>query len=340
MSIALVMTVRDEVELLRDNLVYHHYLGVRIAYVYDDGSTDGTPDSVADLPFVSMASSVRPPDASVAGDADDEARRYVTSRQNLNTLDAMQRARADGADWLLAIDADELACVDLEAQEPGALAAALDRVPAGVEAVILHPLENVQRRIEFPDVMAGETLFKRADVGLRHRTLDPFTGRVHTVRGVYGHTAGKSVARLSADLRPATVHRFRRADGSPARSEPMGWLLHYYCHSFEAFVRKFRLIADHPDRHLRGHEVQLQKRLWREVVNRSGMSDDELREYFRAWVQFDEATIARLRRPGRRFGIVRRRAAVVEVTAAVRAFERIRAQAPASADGRRGRRAT
>ena len=175
-------------------------------------------------------------------------------------------------------------------------------------------------------------------MGLEHKTFDPFTSTTHMVRGVYGHTLGKGAARLSADLRPATVHRFRRRGGARARSTDLGWLLHYYCHTFEAFVRKFRLFRDHPDIHLRGHEVQLQKRLWRDVVNRSGMSDEELRDYFERWVQFDDEEIARLRHR-RRFGVLPQAPAIVEVTAARDAFAQMRseaqgAQAPESATGR------
>ncbi len=340
-AVAVVMTVRDEVEFLRSNLLYHRHLGVKAAYVYDDGSTDGTPDSVADLDFVRLGRTVDasslPPE--LRTDADDAPDRYVTSRQNINTLDAMRQAREDGIDWLLAIDADELACVDLAKQPAGALARGFATVPDEVEAVVLRPLEIVQRRLSYDDVMAQETLFKRADVGLRHRTFDPFSQTFHRVRGVYGHTAGKSAARLSADLRPATVHRFRRRDGSKARSVDGGWLLHYYCHSFEAFVRKFRLFRDHPDVHLRGHEVQLQKRLWRDVVNRSGMSEDELRDYYQRWVMFSDAEIAGLRRDSW-LGLVPRRPAVVEVTAGRETFAELRAQASDSAAGRRGRRAT
>jgi hypothetical protein len=334
-SIALVMTVRDEVEFLRSNLLYHHHLGVDIAYVYEDGSTDGTPETVADLPFVRIRPTVKassiPPAERI--DPADEPELYTTTRQNINTGHALGRARADGMTWLLAIDADELACVDMVSQEAGALARALDAVPQEVEAVILRPLEIVQRRATFDDTMAQETLFKRADVGLKHLTFDPFTQRTHSVRGVYGHTAGKSAVRLSADLRPETVHRFRRSDGSRPTSTDLGWLLHYFCYSFEAFVRKFYLYRDHPDRHLHGHEVQLQKRLWRDVVNKSGMSEEELRDYYQRWVMFDDHEIARLRRR-RWLGIVPRPPAVVEVTAAKRTFAELRSQPPALPAGR------
>ena len=103
MSIALVMTVRDEVEFLRQNLLYHQFLGAETAYVYDDGSTDGTADSVADLPFVRVAPTVSPdalPPEDRTDASADEPERYVTSRQNMNTIDAMRRARADGMTWL------------------------------------------------------------------------------------------------------------------------------------------------------------------------------------------------------------------------------------------------
>jgi hypothetical protein len=176
-------------------------------------------------------------------------------------------------------------------------------------------------------------------VGLRHETFDPFTQRTHSVRGMYGHTAGKSAIRLSADLRPETVHRFRRSDGSRPTSTDVGWLLHYFCYSFEAFVRKFHFYRDHPDRHLHGHEVQLHKRLWRDVVNRSGMSEEELRDYYQRWVTFDDDEIARLRRR-RWLGIVPRPPALVEVTSARRTFAELRAHPPALAVGRGGRRAT
>ena len=322
------MTVRDEVELLRDNLLYHRHLGVDTAYVYDDGSTDGSPQSVADLDFVRVGPTV---DARSLADEEpaatpEELERYVTSRQNLNTVDAMRRARADGAEWLLAIDADELACVDLRYQAPGALRTALDGVPSQIEAVIMPPLEILQRHEENPDVMARETLFKSAARARSRRTYDPFTGRRPRVPAVYGHDAGKSAIRLAADLMPTSVHRFRRRDGSRPPTRELGWLLHYYCHSFEAFESKFRRISDHPDRHLRGQPVPLQKRLWRDVVNRSGMSEQELRDYYRRWVLFDDAAIRELR-GGRRFGVLPQQDAVVEVLSARQTFADLRGQA-------------
>jgi hypothetical protein len=325
MTVALVMTVRDEEELVRANLLYHRYLGVELAFVYDDGSTDGTVQSIADLPFVRLQPTVSPSDVARDDDAGLSAealQRHVTARQNLNAIHAMGRARTAGAEWLLSIDADELACLDLARSEPDQLARALAGVPPTTEAVVLRPLEIVQRRLTYDDVLTDETLFKRSDVRLERETYDPFAGRRRTVPAVYGHSAGKSAVRLSVEARPSTVHRFVRRDGSRLKTDDLGYLLHYYCHSFDAFLRKFRAFRDHPDQHLRGQEVPLQKRLWRDVVNRAGLDQDELRDYYRRWVMFDPDEIARLRNR-RAFGVLPLSSALVEVTAVRSALAQI-----------------
>jgi hypothetical protein len=326
MSVALVMTVRDEQELVRANLLYHRYLGVELAFVYDDGSTDRTVESIADLPFVRVQPTVSPSDVAEdehAGLTAEALQRHVTARQNLNAIHAMELARAADAQWLLSIDADELACLDLSRSEPDQLARALAGVPPTTEAVVLRPLEIVQRRLSYDDVLADETLFKRSDVKLERSTYDPFEKRLRVVPGVYGHFAGKSAVRLGAAARPSTVHRFVRPDGKRLRTADLGYLLHYYCHSFEAFVRKFRAFRDHPDRHLRGQEVPLQKRLWRDVVNRAGLDEDELRDYYARWVMFGEQDIARLMHR-RALGLLPLPPALVEVTAVRRALEAMR----------------
>jgi hypothetical protein len=327
--IALVMTVRNEADMLRTNLGYHRFLGVDLMYVYDEGSDDGTPDSVGDLDGVEVLSSVDPSKFSgrselarmVAG-----APSLLTARQALNTVDAMGRARAAGADWLIAIDADELVAIDLANEAPGQLATALGRVPAQAESVIFPTLEMVQRRVVYDDVMAQETLFKRADARRFSRDVwDPFLGKIRRLPVVYGHLAGKSALRLRVDAVPYSVHRFRHANGRRLKDAVVGHLLHYYCVDENAFIRKFRLMREQPDVYLHGEPVPAQKRLWRDVVNRAHLSDDELREYFRRWVMFDQSQLDRLTH--RRWGPVPRASAVVEVPAVQRVLQAM-AEAP------------
>src|SRR4029079_10470401 len=149
----------------------------------------------------------------------------------------------------------------------------------------------------YADVYSEETLFKRGNVTSRRKTYDPFQKKTEEVEIVYGHSVGKSAVRLGAGAIPATVHRFTRADGQALTSTEAGHLLHYYCHSFEAFVSKFHLMKDHPDRHVRGDKVVLQKRLWRDVLNLSCFDDAAWRDYYQRWVMFGPDDVARLSQP-------------------------------------------
>jgi hypothetical protein len=245
---------------------------------------------------------------------------HVTARQILDTCDAIERARAAGFAWLLAIDADELVAPDHDEASPGALRALLEAVPADVQCVQFPTLEAVQRGKDYGNVFAEETLFKRDAARFRRRVRDPLRGRVVTAHGFYGHTVGKSALRLAADAVPRTTHRFVARDGSPLRTVTAGHLLHYYCCSFEAFLAKFRRFSDHPDTHLWQAPVEPLKRLWRDVVNHPGFTEADLRAYYHAWVAFDDREILRLRRV-RWLGMIPRAPAVIELTAPRRVFE-------------------
>ncbi len=310
------MTVRNERALLRSNLLYHHHLGVEACYVYDDGSDDGTPATVADLAYVAMRPSVAAAEVGRRAGLDELLRQTAThfsARQLLNTVHAMALAQHDGYSWLLAIDADEFVVLDLGTSPRGALADALASVAPSVVGALFRPLEMAHRQMAYQDVLVQETLFKRTGTTLRHTIFDPFANRQVAIPIVYGHTAGKQAVRLGVRLAPHTVHRFAGANGRPVRSVWLGHLLHYYAHDAETFISKFQLIADHPDRHVRGEEVVIQKRLWRDVVNKSGYDVAQLHDYFRRWVLLDQAELARLSRPG---GVLHRgRAPLVEVVA-------------------------
>jgi hypothetical protein len=299
LPIALVMTVRDERAMLRTTLLYHHFLGVDRCYVYDDGSTDDTVESISDLPFVVVRAS---PDSEAVelpdrlAHADEETRGIFSFRQLRNVIQAKADAAAAGFDWLLGIDADELVCLDRHKAVRGALADTLARQRTSVEAVVFPTLEVLQRQVSYADVMAQETLFKRANRRIQRDTFDPFTNTFHKVRAIYGHLGGKTAVRAGVEAVPRSNHRFVRPNGSRLRTRRMGNLLHYFSPDADSFMAKFRLMSQHPGHHLRGHDMPLQKRLWRDVVNRAGFTDDELRDYYAHWVMFDDKQIARLAR--------------------------------------------
>ena len=283
--------------MLRSNLLYHHYLGVEKCFVYDDGSTDGTQETLADLDFVVLRPSVG------LTELDSSSERWagqydthVGARQRVNIEHAVETASGQGFEWLLAFDADEFIVVDRTTPVAGALRVALNALPADIEGAVFKPLEVLQRRVEYTDVLVEETLFKRTDAKESRKTYDPFAGKEVAVPIAYGHQAGKMGVRLGANPKPKSTHRFVHADGSPLRTRTVGDLLHFYSHDSRAFIEKFRLIKDHPNRHVQGTEVALQKRLWRDVVNRAGLDAAQLRDYFAKWVMFSDGEVDRLSR--------------------------------------------
>ncbi len=301
-EIVLVMTVRNERDLLRHNVTYHHFIGVDRCYVYDDGSTDDTVATVSDLPFVVVRHSsdaANVPIPPTMTEVSDDFKRQAPWRQLLNLSQVVAEARATGVDWVVALDADELVAVDLTRPTPGGLKALLMAQPKSVEGVVFRPLEAMQRRVAYEDVMAQETLFKRTDTKHMRQTFDPFNRTTHEVRSVYGHRSGKMAIRPALQPAPITNHRFMKPDGERLKSRELGHLLHYYSHDFDAFVRKFRLIKDYPDQHIHGQKVVLQKRLWRDVVNRAGMDETQLRDYYERWVMFSDEDIAAMQRRSR-----------------------------------------
>ncbi len=322
MRIGLVTTVRNEQALLRRNLVYHHHLGVDVAYVYADDPADTTLETVRDLPFVCPRSTVpadkyrgHPAFADLA-----ESYQYVPSRQVLNVFDAMGEARADELDWLFHLDPDELLCLDLEATRPGDLPARLSALPPGVEMVWFEPLEVVQTGSAYDNVFAEAVLFKRPIRGIARTVDNPVTGSPVSISSYYGHVAGKSGVKLSADARPANPHRFVRADGASLSAETVGHLLHYFAYDFDDFHKKLLHMKSQSDVLRGGAQRTPQKRLWKAIMNGPDMSREALEDYYRRWVVFPPDLLDRWRGHGKFLGIPFRRPALVEVHAVQRAW--------------------
>jgi hypothetical protein len=322
-GVGLLMLVKDEEALLRKNLLYHRHLGVSRFYVFDDGSSDGTIASVADLPGVIIRAAASAQELADQGLAARLAPRTddVNVRQMLSAALALDLARAEGLDWLVHVDADELVAPRLDRAEQGALARLLAAQPRGVDAVRFATLELVQRRLDNERPFEEEELFKRDARGLSREILDPRRDERITIKGFYGHSFGKSAVRPALRPRPESPHAFAGADDRPLRYAAAGYLLHYHFFSAWDFARKSRRTELSPLLYAGTHPVRPHRRLFRELADDPRFSDAELRSYFERWLLMSDDEVARLAAP--RLGLFPGRARIVRVEAVSHAFARL-----------------
>lgn len=325
MKIGLVITAKNEREILRQNILYHRYLGVEDVFIFLDDNADDTPATLADLPDVHIQETILPdslrdvPEYALFIEKWDSV---FVARQSINTILAMETARRRGCDWLLALDADELVCPDIARIYPGQLKEFLNVQPADAQAVLFSTHEVVQHRMDYTHVFGEETLFKKPGNAIRKKIYDPVDGSYFTIEGFYGQKMGKSALRLSANAIPRHSHKFEARDGRPLKTAKAGNVLHYYCFDYDYFVSKYRGMAGHGDQYLRGSTIERQKRLWRDLVNDPRFSDEDLRAYFKRWVLFGDREIARYRRQRRWWRRVE--PAIVEIMTVRLVFENLR----------------
>ncbi len=326
MKIALTITIRNERRLLRPNLLYHRFLGVDTAFVFSDNTTDDTLEGIGDLHFVRVCPSVSPGDFSGRAGFEtlvEKAPLHHTARQCLNAAVAMEAAIREGFDWMVCLDADELICLDFHSVDKGGLAGYLGSVDEEIAQVRFQTLEVVQHGVDFGNVFARETLFKRNSPDIRRRIYDPFKRKRWTKRGFYGHNQGKSALRLGARAIPRTVHSFMGADGGTLNTLKEKFLLHYYCYDFSDFVKKFKNFKDRPDTFINGEAVAyVPKLLWRDMVNCPAFSTEALKKYYRKYVVFKKRNVRRLRKT-RRFGLFHKQPAVIEIDSVRKVFARM-----------------
>ncbi len=295
--IAFVITIKNERKLLRQNILYHHFLGVEHFFIFFDGTDDGSEETILDLPYVSRVNSIDPilyeGQAEIKEFIENYAEHHV-ARQCLNVYHAQQIAQKAGYDWLISLDADELLCVDFQASYPGQLVDFFDKIDPEFEMVRFTTFEIVQQKFTYKNVFEEATLFKKPGVKLMHKVYDPSTRKLLNVRGFYGQTMGKAAVRTNVQAKHRTTHKFVGLDERDLKRTWQGYCLHYYGYDFDDFIKKYQNFRYHPDTWISGNRVEYIKRLWRNMVNQSDMSEEELRAYFERWVLYQPREISRL----------------------------------------------
>ena len=250
---------------LADWLRFHFRVGIGVVYLFLDDATDATSAEVARRIAAEEGARV---DVTYTDAADgyvryqglqQEARlrplleHSAMARIRLNADVALRMAAAEGVDWLLHLDDDELFVVDVDGPAParrffGWLS---EHAPRAEQAIFLN-LEAVPSTLEVPggaDRLFREVgLFKRNPHALT-RDSDAACGeggcirRWRGVKGKYsqGYSVGKSAVRPGVrGAFAADVTMFSTPGGGGAIAVFDGpVVLHYHNVGFELFVKKY-----------------------------------------------------------------------------------------------------
>lgn len=297
LTIAGVITVKNERNILRENLLYHHLLGVDQFYVFLDGTTDGTENTVQDLPFVRIEKSISPNyylEHSHISELIKHHEQHHTARQCLNAYHAIHLAREAEIVWLISFDPDELLCPHINQTYPGHLKTLFSSIAEETEMVRFRVAEVVSRKLFYENVFREETLFKLPGARINQKIFDPINDRVINIPGFLGQSMGKSAVRTSLESKPNTVHKFVKIDGDNLQTEWREWLLHYNCFDFIDFIKKYKNFQHHPDTFISGRNIDYPRKLFRDMVNDPSISEQELSDYYKRWLIFSPDEVKRL----------------------------------------------
>jgi hypothetical protein len=280
---AITYTVKNEANLLPDAIDYHLNLGCCRIYVFFDGTTDNSRDLIQEKEGVFCAPSVDPASlGDLPGWIMEILPRWHESmdvRKRINTFAAAQIARAEGIEWIINIDPDELLLMmnDDTGNAPGDCEDFFGRVPVNVDQILVPNLEAVPVGEGSGKPFIDCTLFLRrfpvteflwrVSGGLIRRVFPdpklhawydywfywarfggalprlmhhPVTGEAIPVGYFLGYSNHKAFMRtLVAKEFLFNIHRWQKVQRRP-RTIKKGKLLHYDLCSAEYFCSKFR----------------------------------------------------------------------------------------------------
>ena len=333
-TVALALVVRDERRFLARHLAYHRALGVSRAYVYLDRCADDSGAIARSFGFTTVVERDRDP-----------AERFMSTYQTGVLADALARARADGVDWLLHVDADEFAFGENAAEPDNADPAdddpddadfddadfespadlrrrgdlrrliaratrpwrgGLRGVGRRVDQIILRPLEVVPTPLGGGRPFAALHWFQDG-AALSRDVLDPADGTVRRLDDWLGARRGKSIVRVGADVKPRSAHDWQTTSGGRPVTARAGYHLHFVVTDAAHWLEKYRKFSEYPATWEKGNAVRFPKQAWKDAAAR--MTEAEAHAYFDRWVAVPDAELERL--SGARAGRHLRRVTVV-----------------------------
>ena len=313
-SIALCITIKNEAALIRDNLLYHHSIGVSKVFLYLDESTDDSYEKISDLEFVEiiyhspLQDHLQTKGWGILGGKialfHDETH---LARQLLNMRDAYVKAEKEGYDWLLCIDADELVYPCEEGLSETAFRSLLSRQPDRLDMLRFIPMEIVQHKAAYENVVfKDEWMFKtkfylqgdlpgkiHPRINLFRKTISLPDGQIVEQPAYYGHSIGKVVVRTNRGLLPKTHHEFFHPKRK-IKFQRMGYLAHYTLYSADDFIKKHLNFKGYPKRFMSGEKSPVTQQEWIKFINDETVSREEVVSYYLQNLIYSEPFIEHL----------------------------------------------
>jgi len=330
---AITYTVKNEAALLPDAIAYHLALGCARIYVFFDGTTDNSRELIEESEGVVCAASVDPKSLTETPFWIDEIlprwKESMDVRKRINTFIAARQAGAEGIEWLINIDPDELLLLNAETDgQPSEGDGFFSSVSEGIDQILLPNLEAIPvgegsgrpfldctlflRR--FP---LTEWLWKSSSALLRRVVPSPklqawydhwfyrcrFGGALprimrHPASGeripagyFLGYSNHKSFIRTGVSGEFSfNIHRWQKIRRRPC-SIKKGYLLHYDLCSAEYFCEKFR----------QRQPAMLVKAFYCRYMFARIARDlpfETVREFFLKYICISSAAVQRLRKRG------------------------------------------
>jgi hypothetical protein len=317
-KVAVVITAKNEERLLKQNLQYHFGLGIEKAFIYFDGVTDKGPETIKNFPGVVIQDSIEPEKyehLEFLGKFISNAKEHHTARQCLNTFDAKLKCKEEGIDWLISIDADELFYPGPKIKDFNAFFNSLEEY----DVIKLPPLEVINKKMSYTNVILEETLFKtkknfksRLDQ-IYFEIKNPYGKKIFTTSYWLGHTMGKCILNVKSEIIPKNVHRYETINNNKIKTITRGNILHYHMYDFEDFYKKFKNFEHHPPVFLSGNEIGSLKSLWIKLVNDPNICYEELRQYYESNIFYNSIKLKRLYKTRLMNLISRKEPATIEI---------------------------
>lgn len=147
-SYALCYTVKNDKDLLLSSCLYHLKKGCSKIYVFDDGSTDGTIDTIRNIKNIEIHKSTKP-------NIDEDTPQWIKERipnwdewfdvrKMMNTYLAAKWANTANIDWLGSIDSDEIIFTEYETSK--SIIDMLNTIHPKYDQILLKNLEAVAHK--------------------------------------------------------------------------------------------------------------------------------------------------------------------------------------------------